>query len=306
MSSKKLNLDALKKKTETLEENNDIEINTTDETEVVSENHLTSNPEDELNIDFINEKLEDPDIQAINKDLASNSILQEKSKILAKQEETEVEDILVENKPEEVLEIEQETEKKKGISLGSLTDKVEKNIQPKVEEVKVEKKVEEKKELFGNYKSDFNDIEFNPKEYLKGENDKKQKGWKKIYLWIFIIILLACVAWWVFVYKDKLSWIIWKTKKVDTQEQTSSWTTTTEKQEKKEDIKEQIVKEVWWNEYQVEKITNSDWKVSFIFNEKTYNDEESLQKELEKISKASQKETIRDKTKKKVIERYKD
>lgn len=127
-------------------------------------------------------------------------------------------------------------------------------------------------ELFQNYKSDFENIK-NPWNEIE-----KKSNWGKIFLIIFVILVLWAIVVCGFLFKDKIKEFI-NPKKVEKVEQPTK--TGSEEIKAEATIKAETIN-ISWTEFEYEKITDISWNETYKFEWEEFSSLEELNLALEK------------------------
>ena len=130
----------------------------------------------------------------------------------------------------------------------------------------------EENELFQNYKSDFENIK-NPWNEIG-----KKSNWGKIFLIIFVILVLWAIIVCGFLFKDKIKEFI-NPKKVEKVEQPTK--TGSEEIKAEATIKAETIN-ISWTEFEYEKITDISWNETYKFEWEEFSSLEELNLALEK------------------------
>lgn len=130
----------------------------------------------------------------------------------------------------------------------------------------------EENELFQNYKSDFENIK-NPWNEIG-----KKSNWGKIFLIIFVILVLWAIVVCGFLFKDKIKEFI-NPKKVEKVEQPTK--TGSEEIKAEATIKAETIN-ISWTEFEYEKITDISWNETYKFEWEEFSSLEELNLALEK------------------------
>ena len=130
----------------------------------------------------------------------------------------------------------------------------------------------EENELFQNYKSDFENIK-NPWNEIE-----KKSNWGKIFLIIFVILVLWAIIVCGFLFKDKIKEFI-NPKKVEKVEQPTK--TGSEEIKAEATIKAETIN-ISWTEFEYEKITDISWNETYKFEWEEFPSLEKLTSTLEK------------------------
>ena len=188
-----------------------------------------------------------------------------------------------------------------------IVQEVEKPVEI-VEEPKEEKNdqwMEEWKELFSNYRSDFDIEKTKSLENTNSEEDfiPKKKVMRPstvyalVFLWTFIVIS------WVagFLFKDKIKEKLFPTK---VEVVVNSWTVQETNSWKVEKTVEKETINVDWTDFEIESAKDENWEKTYIFEGKNYKDLNEIKKELkEKNNKKLEDEKIQ--KRKEIIEKIK-
>lgn len=130
----------------------------------------------------------------------------------------------------------------------------------------------EENELFQNYKSDFENIK-NPWNEIR-----KKSNWGKIFLIVFVILVLWAIVVCGYLLKDKIKEFI-NPKKVEKVEQ--SIKTGSEEIKAEATIKAETIN-ISWTEFEYEKITDISWNETYKFEWEEFSSLEELNLALEK------------------------
>ena len=130
----------------------------------------------------------------------------------------------------------------------------------------------EENELFQNYKSDFENIK-NPWNEIG-----KKSNWGKIFLIIFVILVLWAIVVFGYLLKDKIKEFI-NPKKVEKVEQPTK--TGSEEIKAEATIKAETIN-ISWTEFEYEKITDISWNETYKFEWEEFSSLEELNLSLEK------------------------
>lgn len=155
----------------------------------------------------------------------------------------------------------------------------------------------EENELFQNYKSDFENIKNNWNEIGKKSN------WGKIFLIIFVILVLWAIIICGFLFKDKIKEFI-NPKKVEKVEQPTK--TGSEETKSEPTIKAETIN-ISWTEFEYEKITDISWNETYKFEWEEFPSLEKLTSTLEKKveeEKIKKQKALHDKMIKKIKEEF--
>ena len=155
----------------------------------------------------------------------------------------------------------------------------------------------EENELFQNYKSDFENIKNNWNEIGKKSN------WGKIFLIIFVILVLWAIIVCGFLFKDKIKEFI-NPKKVEKVEQPTK--TGSEETKSEPTIKAETIN-ISWTEFEYEKITDISWNETYKFEWEEFPSLEKLTSTLEKKveeEKIKKQKALHDKMIKKIKEEF--
>ena len=155
----------------------------------------------------------------------------------------------------------------------------------------------EENELFQNYKSDFENIKNNWNEIGKKSN------WGKIFFIIFVILVLWAIIICGFLFKDKIKEFI-NPKKVEKVEQPTK--TGSEETKSEPTIKAETIN-IYWNEFEYEKITDISWNETYKFEWEEFPSLEKLTSTLEKKveeEKIKKQKALHDKMIKKIKEEF--
>ena len=155
----------------------------------------------------------------------------------------------------------------------------------------------EENELFQNYKSDFENIKNNWNEIGKKSN------WGKIFLIIFVILILWAIIICGFLFKDKIKEFI-NPKKVEKVEQPTK--TGSEETKSEPTIKAETIN-ISWTEFEYEKITDISWNETYKFEWEEFPSLEKLTSTLEKKveeEKIKKQKALHDKMIKKIKEEF--
>ena len=155
----------------------------------------------------------------------------------------------------------------------------------------------EENELFQNYKSDFENIKNNWNEIGKKSN------WGKIFLIIFVILVLWAIVVCGYLLKDKIKEFI-NPKKVEKVEQ--SIKTGSEEIKAEATIKAETIN-ISWTEFEYEKITDISWNETYKFEWEEFPSLEKLTSTLEKKveeEKIKKQKALHDKMIKKIKEEF--
>ena len=155
----------------------------------------------------------------------------------------------------------------------------------------------EENELFQNYKSDFENIKNNWNEIGKKSN------WGKIFLIIFVILVLWAIIVCGFLFKDKIKEFI-NPKKVEKVEQPTK--TGSEETKSEATIKAETIN-ISWTEFEYEKITDISWNETYKFEWEEFPSLEKLTSTLEKKveeEKIKKQKALHDKMIKKIKEEF--
>ena len=155
----------------------------------------------------------------------------------------------------------------------------------------------EENELFQNYKSDFENIKNNWNEIGKKSN------WGKIFLIIFVILVLWAIIVCGFLFKDKIKEFI-NPKKVEKVEQPTK--TGSEETKSEPTINPETIN-ISWTEFEYEKITDISWNETYKFEWEEFPSLEKLTSTLEKKveeEKIKKQKALHDKMIKKIKEEF--
>ena len=148
----------------------------------------------------------------------------------------------------------------------------ENNFENSAEENKDFEEESEENELFQNYKSDFENIK-NPWNEIG-----KKSNWGKIFLIIFVILVLWAIVVCGYLLKDKIKEFI-NPKKVEKVEQPTK--TGSEEIKAEATIKAETIN-ISWTEFEYEKITDISWNETYKFEWEEFSSLEELNLSLEK------------------------
>ena len=148
----------------------------------------------------------------------------------------------------------------------------EKNVSENNFENKDFEEESEENELFQNYKSDFENIK-NPWNEIG-----KKSNWGKIFLIIFVILVLWAIVVCGYLLKDKIKEFI-NPKKVEKVEQPTK--TGSEEIKAEATIKAETIN-ISWTEFEYEKITDISWNETYKFEWEEFSSLEELNLSLEK------------------------
>lgn len=269
-----------------------------------------------LNLDAILKNKEENATPSENS-IKENNISPEKLEIdneVFSDEKVEMENIVNETEKNneniaKKIDIEEDDEEKKSkISLSHIKEKfVPKEEIKKVEEIEVEEKnlKNEKTEIFQNYTSDFWDIDSKIKEKNKEKEEKKfirkrNKRIKKMIIASIFIAILMLIWIFTFLHRERIAR---EASEVNLMENLNN---IKDKIDKTLDGgKNMITEKIAWYDYKIEKITDENWKITYKYDGKVYENLEKLKEELIPVSQKRRKKEILNKVKQKIIEKYK-